>query len=45
MQEALDGGFHATGLFFDLSKAYDAINHDTLLEALNSYGIRGESNL
>jgi hypothetical protein len=28
MQEALNGGLHAIGLFFDLSKAYDVINYD-----------------
>jgi hypothetical protein len=45
IQEALDKGLHATGLFFDLSKAYDVINHDLLLDKLNSYGIRGTTNL
>ncbi|PNF28301.1 hypothetical protein B7P43_G05448, partial [Cryptotermes secundus] len=30
--EALDNGLYAIGLFFDLSKAYDVIDHDILLE-------------
>jgi hypothetical protein len=29
------------GLFFDLTKAYNVINHDKLLEKLDYYGIRG----
>jgi hypothetical protein len=45
IQEALDKRLHATGLFFDLSKAYDVINHDLLLDKLNSYGITGITNL
>jgi hypothetical protein len=43
IQDALDRGLHATGLFFDLSKAYDVINHNTLLHKLNTYGVKGES--
>jgi hypothetical protein len=38
-------GIHAIGLLFDLSKEYDVINQDVLLDKLNSYGMRGESNL
>jgi alpha-D-ribose 1-methylphosphonate 5-triphosphate synthase subunit PhnL len=37
IQEALDKGTHAIGLFFDLTKAYDVINHDMLLGKLHSY--------
>ena len=33
-------GLHATGLFFNLTDAYDVIIHDTLLDKLNSYDIR-----
>jgi hypothetical protein len=31
IQEAWDKGLPAIGLFFDLSKAYDVINHDLLI--------------
>jgi hypothetical protein len=44
IQEALDKGHHAMGILFDLTKAYDVINHDKLLDKLYSYGIRGETN-
>jgi len=32
IQKALDKKVHTTGIFIDLTKAYDALNHKLLLE-------------
>jgi len=45
IQEALDKGVYLIGIFIDLTKAYDTLNHIVLLEKLSSYGIRGITNL
>jgi hypothetical protein len=45
IQEAIDKGVHVIGMFCDLTKAYDVINHDILNDKLNSHGIRVKSNL
>ena len=44
VEEALDNGEIAIGVFCDLSKAFDTLDHDVLLLKLNHYGIRGKLN-
>ncbi|PNF39982.1 hypothetical protein B7P43_G15963 [Cryptotermes secundus] len=43
VQKALDNKFFALGIFLDLSKAFDVINHKLLLAKLELYGFRGIS--
>jgi len=42
--KALDNKEWAGGLFCDLSKAFDYVNHDILLEKLKFYSISGNAN-
>ena len=44
VQKALDDGKIACGIFIDLEKGFDTVNHDILLEKLDHYGVRGISN-
>ena len=44
IEEAIESGQYAIGVFCDLSKAFDTLNHEILLQKLSHYGIRGIAN-
>ena len=41
IKESIDGGKFGCGIFIDLRKAFDTVNHEILLTKLDHYGIRG----
>ena len=45
IREALDKNEFAVGIFIDLQKAFDTVDHIILLKKLDHYGIRGVANL
>ena len=44
IRKALDDGNIGCGIFVDLQKAFDTVDHQILLAKLNHSGIRGVSN-
>ena len=43
IKESIDNGKFGCGIFIDLKKAFDTVNHSILLKKLSLYGIRGIS--
>ena len=43
VKETIDNKKYGCGIFIDLRKAFDIVNHDILLKKLEHYGIRGNA--
>src|SRR6218665_1008065 len=41
ISEAMNNNMFSIGVFFDISKVFDTVNHDILLSKLDNFGIRG----
>ena len=44
IRKHIDNNKYAIGVFIDLQKAFDTVDHEILLEKLHHYGIRGTAN-
>ena len=45
LRNSLDNKEFGCGIFIDLKKAFDTVNHSILLSKLDHYGIRGTVNI
>ena len=41
ISQKIDSKYYSMGIFIDLSKAFDTINHKILIDKVEYYGIRG----
>ena len=44
LKTAIDNGKYSCGIFIDLTKVFDTVDHSILIDKLNYYGISGDSN-
>ena len=44
IKSAIDNNKFVCGIFLDLTKAFDTVNHQILLDKLHHYGVRGQTN-
>ena len=44
IKSLLDSGYFVCGIFIDLEKAFETVNHDILCTKLTYYGLRGKTN-